>query len=210
VLAAKSVPLLGFGAQRVGCELPREPLHPRSTVTSSGPATSSRVTVVTGRTEPSRYKNNLGPRENVSQRALNGIAIGNCALFVNAKPKLKNFARNKGKMSIEHVTEQNFRSGIDDDCFQRALPPCHVERSRDISILFPEGTIVRDSSTPLGMTIVAAVYDRRQRQFRPQLRCDYAASLSCFLRMSGSFFPSTTCAIDRDFGDVFTTRARHT
>ena len=76
--------------------------------------------VVTGRTEPSRYKNNLGPRENVSQRALNGIAIGNCALFVNAKPKLKNFARDEGKMSIEDVTEQNFRSGIDDDCFQRA------------------------------------------------------------------------------------------
>src|SRR5438552_9398498 len=75
------------------------------------------------------------------------------------------------------------------------LPPCHVERSRDISILFPEGTIVRDSSTPRGMTIVAAVYDRRQRQFTPQERCDYAASLSCFLRMSGSFFPSTTARL---------------
>jgi hypothetical protein len=76
--------------------------------------------VVTGRTEASRYKNNLRPQENVSQRALNDIAIGNCALFVNAKPKLKNFPRNKSKMSIEHVTEQDFRSGIDDDCFQRA------------------------------------------------------------------------------------------
>jgi hypothetical protein len=76
--------------------------------------------VVTGRTKPSRYKNSLGPGENVSQRALNGIAIGNCTLFVNAKPKLKNLPRNKNKMSIEHVTEQNLRSGIDDDCFQRA------------------------------------------------------------------------------------------
>jgi len=76
--------------------------------------------VLTGRTDPSRHNNKIGPRENVSQRALNGIAIGNCALFVNAKPKLKNFLRNKSKMSIEDVTEQNFRSGIDDDCFQRA------------------------------------------------------------------------------------------
>src|SRR6266550_2269739 len=75
--------------------------------------------VVTGRTESSRYKNDLGPRENVSQRVLNGVAIGNCALFVNAKPKLKNLPCNKSKMSIEDVTEQNFRSGIDDDCFQR-------------------------------------------------------------------------------------------
>jgi hypothetical protein len=33
---------------------------------------------------------------------------------------LKNFARDEGKMSVEDVTEQNFRSGIDDDCFQRA------------------------------------------------------------------------------------------
>jgi hypothetical protein len=76
--------------------------------------------VVTGRTEPSRYKNNLGPRENVSQRALNGIAIGNCALFVDAKPKLENFTCDEGQMGVEDVTEQNFRSGIDDDCFQRA------------------------------------------------------------------------------------------
>src|SRR5438309_902379 len=36
-------------------------------------------------------------------------------IFVAAKPKLKNFARNKGEMGIEHVTEKNFRSGVNDD-----------------------------------------------------------------------------------------------
>jgi len=28
---------------------------------------------------------------------------------------LKNFARDEGKMGIEHVTQQDFGSGIDDD-----------------------------------------------------------------------------------------------
>ena len=55
---------------------------------------------------------------------------------------------------------------------------CHAGQSRDISS-FSENRIVRDSSTSLGMTTVAAVYDRR-RWMRPR-----AVSIASGMARSG-------------------------
>src|SRR5438067_304429 len=127
--------------------------------------------VVRRRTQAAGDEDDLRLSQRLRDRVSDHVTIGDGGLTFDPQTERKDFARDERQMGIENVAEKKLCAGIDED-------GDHVEA-------------LKRYKSPPALTIQRfnAVTSRAPA------RDPYAASLSCFFRISGSFFPSTTARL---------------
>src|SRR4051794_19638148 len=71
--------------------------------------------VVGRRPETTGDENDVRLIQRFSDCMPDGLAVGHGELPIDAKSERENFPGNEGEMGIQHVTEENLGSGVDDD-----------------------------------------------------------------------------------------------
>src|SRR5439155_9024637 len=116
---------------------------------------------------------NFTGREQVTHRSPDDLGVWNRAPLLDAQTQRKNLACDECQMRVLNIAKQKLGPGVDNGCAhgrphsRRAIPNTQHSNQQSCHV------------------------ERSVRRFPP----NQAAVLSCFLRISGSFLPSTTARL---------------
>src|SRR6266508_3844014 len=113
------------------------------------------------------------------------LTIGDRAPFLDSQTQRKNLARNEREVRVLNIAEQKLGAGVKKGC---AHDRKGVLQRYNVTMLQRKSRVPRDGAAPFKRCNSCNPFNARPQAAQ-------AAVLSCFLRISGSFLPSTTARL---------------